>query len=153
MSGAITLPSSIISIEQTGLDTYHEILDEQGISNPNLFEYFFYNDIADWKFLGNTAASSVKGICNEFDEKIINGTTEERAEVGGEIFFNAICAVFAAEYLSKKKNPNTSADDMTKTARKSRQNVIDSVEKQLINISPDGSIVVKILDDCGNIVK
>ena len=42
---------------------------------------------------------------------------------------------------------------MTKTARKSRQNVIDSVEKQLINISPDGSIVVKILDDCGNIVK
>ena len=26
-------------------------------------------------------------------------------------------------------------------------------EKQLINISPDGSIVVKILDDCGNIVK
>ncbi|MBR3920626.1 MAG: hypothetical protein IKJ47_01665 [Oscillospiraceae bacterium] len=62
-----------------------------------------------------------------------------------------------AEYLSKKKNSNTSADDladdMTKTARKSRQNVIDSVEKQLINISPDGSIVVKILDDCGNIVK
>ena len=60
MSGAITLPSSIISMEQTRLDTYHEILDEQGISNPNLFEYFFYNDIADWKFLGNTVASSVK---------------------------------------------------------------------------------------------
>ena len=73
--------------------------------------------------------------------------------MGGEIFFNAICAAFAAEYLSKKKNSNTSVGDMTKTARKSQQNVIDSVEKQLINISPDGSIVVKILDDCGNIVK
>ena len=138
VSGAITLPSSIISMEQTRLDTYHEILDEQGVSKPNLFEFFFYNDIADWKFLGNTAASSVKGICNEFDEKIINGTTEDRAEVGGEIFFNAICAAFAAEYLSKKKNSNTStgdlADDMTKTARKSQQNVIDSVES-----SPDGT--------------
>ncbi len=111
VSGAITLPSSIISMEQTRLDTYHEILDEQGVSKPNLFEFFFYNDIADWKFLGNTATSSVKGICNEFDEKIINGTTEDRAEVGGEIFFNAICAAFAAEYLSKKKNSNTSVDD------------------------------------------
>ena len=52
--------------------------------------------------------------------------------MGSEIFFNAICAAFAAEYLSKKKNSNTSADDladdMTKTARKSQQNVIDSVE-------------------------
>ena len=58
--------------------------------------------------------------------------------MGGEIFFNAICAAFAAEYLSKKKNSNTStddlADDMTKTARKSQQNVIDSVES-----SPDGT--------------
>ena len=64
----------------------------------------------------------------EFDEKIINGTTEDRAEAGGKIFFNAICAAFAAEYLSKKKNSNTSVGDMTKTARKSQQNVIDSVE-------------------------
>ena len=31
--------------------------------------------------------------------------------MGGEIFFNAICAAFAAEYLSNKKNSNTSVDD------------------------------------------
>ena len=116
MSGAITLPSSIISMEQTRLDTYHEILDEQGISNPNLFEYFFYNDIADWKFLGNTAASSVKGICNEFDEKIINGTTEDRAEAGGKIFFNAICAAFAAEYLSNKSKNKSCVSVCNKTS-------------------------------------
>ncbi len=40
----------------------------------------------------------------------MNSGIEDRAEVGGEIFFNAICAAFAAEYLSKKKNPNTSVD-------------------------------------------
>ncbi len=138
MSGAITLPSTIISMEQTKLDTYLEILDEHNISKPNLFEFMLYDKIADLKFFGDMAISSATGIWNEVDEKIINGTTEERTEVGGEVFFNAILAAFTAEYLSKKKNPNTSvddlADDMTKTVRKSQQNVIDSVES-----SPDGT--------------
>ncbi|MGN0654224.1 MAG: hypothetical protein ACI4KD_04840 [Oscillospiraceae bacterium] len=125
-------------MEQTKLDTYLEILDEHNISKPNLFEFMLYDKIADLKFFGDMAISSATGIWNEVDEKIINGTTEERAEVGGEVFFNAILAAFTAEYLSKKKNSNTSADDladdMTKTVRKSQQNVIDSVES-----SPDGT--------------
>lgn len=42
----------------------------------------------------------------------MNSGIEDRAEAGGEVFFNAICAAFAAEYLSKKKNPNTLVGDV-----------------------------------------
>ncbi|MGN0654222.1 MAG: hypothetical protein ACI4KD_04830 [Oscillospiraceae bacterium] len=138
VSSMLTLPSTVITMPFARVDAYMELLDEHNISKPNLFEFMLYDKIADLKFFGDMAISSATGIWNEVDEKIINGTTEERAEVGGEVFFNAILAALAWEWASGKKNAKVSnenlADDIN-SLEKPESNVVDDIVDKVDDVS------------------
>ncbi len=77
----------------------------------------------------------------------MNSGIEDRAEVGGEIFFNAICAAFAAEYLSKKKNPNTSVDDVVdiKPLEKTKPTIIGDEMTKIFSHLPKKYYRIKSL--------
>lgn len=146
VSSTLTLPSTVITMPFARVDAYMELLDEHSISKPNLFEFMLYDKIADLKFFGDMAISSATGIWNEVDEKIINGTTEERAEVGGEVFFNAILAALAWEWASGKKNAKVSnenlADDIN-PLEKPESNVVDDIVDKVDDVSKCADGVVE----------
>ena len=155
----LTLPSTVITMPFARVDAYMELLDEHNISKPNLFEFMLYDKIADLKFFGDMAISSATGIWNEVDEKIINGTTEERAEVGGEVFFNAILAALAWEWASGKKNAKVSnenlADDIN-SLEKPESNVVDDIVDKVDDVSKcaddvvEGGLDANLLDEMAN---
>ncbi|MGN0654226.1 MAG: hypothetical protein ACI4KD_04850, partial [Oscillospiraceae bacterium] len=64
--------------------------------------------------------------------------------------FNAILAAFTAEYLSKKKNPNTSADDLAddiNPLEKPESNVVDDVLDIADDVAEGGLDSINELDD------